>query len=610
MKKTSESKRPCGWLAALAATLIAFGTPALSQALPPQQPAAGSRDPIQDDAQEQRRAQERERILREQQERTPDVRLQAPPPGPATAAERLPLGESPCFVIDRLELNIIRSDPATAADFDWALDAASGPGGDDVVAGRCIGTDGVALLARRVQDALILRGLVTTRVLAAPQDLRSGRLALTVVPGRIHAVRDADASDHRGNTWTALPASPGDILNLRDIEQALENLKRVPTAEADIQIEAASSGDAAAAGQPAATSGQSDLVISYRQPMPFRLSVSLDDSGSKATGRYQGGLTFSYDNALTLNDLLYVSLNHDVGTASGQGGQHGTQGNAAHYSVPFGYWLLGFNASTSRYRQTVAGANQDYVYSGSSSNLDMKLSRLAYRDASRKTTLSLRAFRRSSANFIDDTEIEVQHRVTGGFEAALNHQEFIGAATLDVGLAHKRGTGAFGALPAPEEAFGEGTSRMRITMIDAALNAPFKAWDQALRYTGALRVQASQSALTSQDLFAIGGRYTVRGFDGESSLSAERGVLLRNELAVSFGTCGCGDEAYAALDAGRVTGAASEWLAGKSLVGAAIGLRGAWGGVHYDVFMGAPLRKPALFRTATVTGGFALNYAF
>ena len=585
-------------IAACAASWIflAAATVAHAQSSPPTKPTA------QTDAQEQRRAQDRERALREQQERAPDVRLPAPATTP-TSLVRLPDSESPCFSITQLDLKVIASDPARAADFAWALDAASGPGSGDSPIGRCVGAQGVGLLIKRMQDAVVARGLVTTRVLAEPQDMSRGTLVFTVIPGRIRAIRFAPAANdglgQRGNAWTALPARPGDLLNLRDIEQGLENFKRVPTAEADIQIEAATT-DGTQLGLP----GQSDLVISYRQALPFRVSLSLDDSGSKATGQYQGGVTLSYDNALTLNDLFYVSLNHNLGAS----GERGTQGHTAHYSLPFGDWLLGATASDSRYHQAVAGASQTYVYAGESSNLDVKLSRLVYRDASRKTTVGLRAFRRSSSNFIDDTEIEVQHRVVGGFEASVNHREFIGDATVDLGLAHKRGTGDFGSLPAPEEAFGEGTSRLRITTADLAVNAPFKALGQAFRYTGTLRTQYNQTALTPQDRFAIGGRYTVRGFDGESSLSAERGLLLRNELSAPLGSSG--QETYVGLDYGRVGGPTSAYLAGKSLTGAVIGLRGAVRSLQYDVFIGAPVKKPEFFRTARMTAGFSLNTSF
>ena len=329
----------------------------------------------------------------------------------------------------------------------------------------------------------VARGFVTTRVLAEPQDLRGGTLVLTVIPGR--------------------------LLNLRDVEQALENFKRVPTAEADIQI------------VPADAVGESDLVITWKHAFPLRVSLSANDGGSSSTGKYQGSVTVSGDHLLALNDLFYASFNHDLG--GGESGQRGTRGHNLHYSLPFGYWLLGATTSANRYHQSVAGINQTYLYSGNSENHELKLSRLVHRDATSKTTLSLRGYLTKSSNFIDDTEVAVQRRRMAGWEAAVAHRAFIGAATLDANLAYRRGTGAFAALHAPEEAFGEGTARPTIVSAETALAIPFELGGQRLRYNGNWRAQWNRTPLVPQDRFSIGGRYTVRGFDSESVLMAERG---------------------------------------------------------------------------------------
>ena len=553
---------------------------------------AQSGPPVVDPAPEQRRQQERERAARERQEPRVDVQTPVTP----VVQTRLLAAEKPCFDINKISLS-----GDAAGSFDWALDALSGPQNDDSPMGKCLGAQSVNTLLQRAQDAVIARGFVTSRILAAPQDLSSGRLDLTVVPGRVLAVRFTPASSSRGTEYNAVPIKSGDLLNLRDIEQALENFKRVPTAEVDIQIEPATEADGQSA-QP----GQSDLVISYQQTLPFRISLSADDGGSKATGKIQGGLTVSYDNWLTLNDLLYVSVNQDIGGRLP--GQRGTNSLTMHYSLPFGYWLLSATASKNRYNQTVAGFSQSYNYSGKSSNGEIKLARVIYRDAVRKTTASIRAFQRTSNNSIDDTEIEVQRRVVGGYELGLSHREFIGAGSLDASLTHKRGTGAFNSAPAPEEAFGEGTSRLRVSAFDVTLNAPFKISDQRFRYTGSLRGQVNHTALTPQDRFAIGGRYTVRGFDGESSLSAERGLVLRNDLSISLG--GSGQELYVGVDYGKVKGPSSEFLVGKSLSGMVLGARGGVKGVQFDVFVGKPLNKPENFGTYKTAAGFSLNYSF
>lgn len=279
-----------------------------------------------------------------------------------------------------------------------------------------------------------------------------------------------------------------------------------------------------------------------------------------------------------------------------------------HYSLPFGYWLLGFTTSRNQYHQSVAGASQTYIYSGESRNSDIKLSRLIYRDAVRKTTLSLRGWTRTSKNFIDDTEVEVQRRRMAGVDVGVSHREFIGAATLDASLNYRRGTGAFGSLPAPEEAFGEGASRPEIITADAQFNVPFILGEQRLRYTGAWRAQWNRTPLVPQDRFAIGGRYTVRGFDGESLLSAERGWLIRNDLGWPLAQSG--QELYLGVDHGEVSGASSRTLVGTRLTGAVLGLRGGFKGLAYDLFIGEPLKKPQGFQTTGGITGFNLNWSF
>jgi hemolysin activation/secretion protein len=540
------------------------------------------------------RQQERERVLREQQERIPDVRL--PRTEIPQGLERLPSNEAHCVDIKSITL------VGDSADrFQWAIEAANHISDrvEDKAMGRCLGSHSVNLVMRRIQNAIIARGYVAARVLAGPQThLEEGTLELTLFPGRIRQIQFAPGTHGSATKWNAVPLKGGELLNLRDIEQALENFKRLPTAEADIQVVPAEGPDA--------KPGESDLVIQWNQAFPFRVSLSADDSGTRSTGKYQGSVTVSYDHWWTLNDLFYVSLSQDMG--GGEPGARGTRGYTVHYSVPFGYWLLGFTASQNRFHQSVTGANQTYLYSGKSQTREIKLSRLIYRDAIRKTSVSLKGWTRASKNFIDDTEVEVQRRRMAGVDVGVAHRQFIGNATLDASLTSRQGTGARDSLPAPEEAFGEGTSRPRIITADAQLNAPFLLGEQRLRYAGSWRAQWNRTPLVPQDRFSIGNRYTVRGFDGQSQLLAERGWLVRNELGIALAQTG--QEFYVGIDYGQVGGPSAEALIGKYLSGAVIGLRGALKGVSYDVFVGEPISKPSGFRTSGSVAGFNLNWSF
>ena len=548
--------------------------------------------------QEMRRRQQEQQLQREVDVRLDDTRQNTLTPSAAESAE------SPCFPIHTVTLT-----GDAAGRFQFALKKALKETGFQ--SGQCLGAQGVNRIMVAAQNAVIGRGYTTTRILAAPQDLNSGTLELTVLPGKVRSVR-TDTS-HNDQTRAAriaafqneIPLKGGDILNLRRIEQGLENLKRVPTAEADIQI------------VPADAPDESDIVVAWRQRLlPYRLSLGVDDSGSKTTGKYQGSLTFSADNPFGLSDLFYLSYGRHLGhtdahtDSEGKKTAGGTQSYAFHYSVPAGNWLWSWNHNYYRYHQAVAGINEVYDYNGKSRGSDIGFTRLLYRDARRKSHIGFKLWQKENQSFIDDAEVEVQRRKTAGWQLSLKHKEYIGRSTLDIGLGYKRGTGMADAIAAPEEVFDEGTSRMKVITADISYNHPFQIGRQHFVYDTALHAQWNKTPLTPLDKIAIGGRYTVRGFDGESSLSAERGWYWRNEVAWSFKPA---HQFYLALDGGHVSGDSAQYLLGQTLIGAAAGLRGqfqAGGSLNYDLFAGKPIKKPKGFQTASTVFGFNLNYSF
>lgn len=467
--------------------------------------------------------------------------------------------------------------------------------------GRCIGVQGLNQALDLIQNSIISHGYVTTRMLLPQQNIASGEIKLQVIAGKIDQVQFAQGTSKRAHKFNALPVRTGGILNIRDIEQGLENFKRVPTVEADFKIKPSEQRN-----EP----GYSDLELVWQQSKPYRIHLGIDDAGSDSTGKYQGTATLSLDHLFTANDLFYGSYNHDLG--GGDSGKRGTDGYYLSYSIPFRYWMLSTSYSQSDYNQTVAGASESYSYSGKSKLIGADLSRVLYRDARRKTTASVGGWYRESQNFINDVEIEVQRRKTAGWKASLDHTEYLAHATLNGNLTYKRGTGAFNAMRAPEEEFGEAYTHVGILQANASLQVPFKVGNQSLQYLAEWRTQHSQKPLTPQDRFSIGNRYTVRGFDGEQTLLADNGFLVRNEISGSIFRLPM--QWYTGIDYGEVGGKTAyepNPLLGTSLMGAAFGLRGQiLKSVSYDVFVGTPLKKPDHYRTDNVTTGFSLNWMY
>ncbi|WP_404811280.1 ShlB/FhaC/HecB family hemolysin secretion/activation protein [Actinobacillus pleuropneumoniae] len=105
-------------------------------------------------------------------------------------------------------------------------------------------------------------------------------------------------------------------------------------------------------------------------------------------------------------------------------GKRASRNISFYYSVPFGYWQLTANHTVYRYYQQVFGAFENYLYAGESETDKLNLSRVLYRDAVRKTTLSGGFWSRHSKNFVDNTEVEVQRRRMAGWEAGIAHKEY------------------------------------------------------------------------------------------------------------------------------------------------------------------------------------------
>lgn len=532
----------------------------------------------------------------------------------------LVLDETPCFNINDIQLVDEQGDASkTAKKFNFALRYAKKKSG--FKNGMCLGEQSISHLITLAQNKIIDKGYTTTQIGLMPQDLSSGSLKIAVIAGRVGEIKYKNCVSTNGNDnsgslkdtrnngcsiWgNQIPLSTGKIFNLRDLETGLENLQRTPSAKADIQI------------APSEVANASDIVVDYEQKFPIRASLNVDDSGSRSTGKYQAGSSVSIDNPLGLSDLFYASYNQSFGGKkdkyiddAGKTWDSRTNNYALHYSVPFYTWTFGVNHSFYRYHQAVAGYQENYDYNGESQTLDFYLSKNLYRDSRRKTDATVKLWQKQSKNFVDDAEIEVQSKRLAGWAFDLNHREYIKNAVLNFGLAYKQGTGIMDTQRVPEEEFNEGTSRMRLWTADISTYIPFNIKNQRFGIESSLHGQYNKTPLLTTDKISIGGRNTVRGFDGETTLTAEKGFYWRNDLSYAYLPS---HQVYVGYDYGRVSGESKEYLLGQSLSGAAVGVKGslkAFGNLNYDLFAAKPIVKPENYPTHKTAYGFSLNYAF
>ena len=131
------------------------------------------------------------------------------------AHSQLPVEESPCYSIKNIQL-VDYDKPNTPSQYQSLLNEARHD--LNLSLPYCLGTKGINILMKQLQNKFIEKGLITTRVVATQQNLRSGKLLLTIIPGRIRHILVTDKSKH--TRFTRLTAATGfamkssDLLNL------------------------------------------------------------------------------------------------------------------------------------------------------------------------------------------------------------------------------------------------------------------------------------------------------------------------------------------------------------------------------------------------------------
>ncbi|WP_454690810.1 ShlB/FhaC/HecB family hemolysin secretion/activation protein [Achromobacter aloeverae] len=528
----------------------------------------------------QRRQEQEAGAQRDRAAQRPDV-FNAPSAPTSPSGLQFP-AEHPCFPIHAV--NWQEEDPPA-----WLHDLAN------QAIGHCVGGHGLQTLQKALQAGLIDRGQVTSRVLVPEQSLTAGTLNLRFIPGVIAQVK----SDDMPGWWRmALPSGTGSTLDQRDLDQALENIRRLP-GQADAKIDIV----------PGRALGESDLVLHPGTGKRWHAYVGGDNAGLDSTGKNQVNASLVLDSPLFLYDQLSVAWNSNAHIHDRDAG---ARSSSISYSIPFGYWTLFADVSKSTYRQTVAGFDEPIVYQGTSKQIDGGLSVVPYRGTDYKGSITAKMFRKWSNNTIDDIDIDVQHRDVVGYEVTLGHRQYIGNAALD---------GSFGVrstLPGMSNAPGvvvgnpDWNGRSTVLLANLGASVPFQLVGQKMAYQTSWQWRHAKTPLVPTDYFTIGNRYAVRGFDGQMTLSAESGWSWRNELALALGDSG--QQLYTGVDAGRVSGPAAKYLAGQTLIGLVAGVRGRlsipYVAASYDLSAGWPLKKPDALKTDSPTVAFSLTLEF
>jgi hemolysin activation/secretion protein len=273
-------------------------------------PTPGDQDLIRD---------RQNRLLEEQGRRLQELQdlpgKEAKPQAPATPAD------TRCFPIKDIELK--GADSLSAADRTLLLKP---------YVGQCLGVSQLNELLKVITDYYIAKGRVTSRAYLPQQDLSSGHLQVLVVEGKLEALRSAEGSNVTDRELAmAFPGKVGEALNLREVEQLVDQLNRLPSKQAQMEL------------TPGKEVGGSDVVVKNTAQKPWRASLSRNNDGQRSTGEQQWGAGLEWDSPLGLADQLVLRGGHDAISDH----QKTSKNTMLYYNVPWGWWNFSYTYSES-----------------------------------------------------------------------------------------------------------------------------------------------------------------------------------------------------------------------------------------------------------------------
>lgn len=462
-------------------------------------PFFGSADPLQTPGDRDLIRDRQERLLQEQRKRLQELQSlpgRAAPQVPASTPE-----DTRCFTIRHIVLE--GAEHLGEREQRRLLEPYEG---------QCLGVGQLNALLKVVTDHYLNRGYITTRAYLPQQDLSSGTLQITVVEGRLDGLDSSSLASPR-ELAMAFPGTTGEVLNLRELEQLVDQLTRLPSRQAQLEL------------VPGDEVGSSRVQLQGQRDKPWRVSATRNNDGDRSSGEQQMGLGLDWDSPLGLADQFSLRANQD---AVSDHWRH-SDSQYLNYSVPWGWWTFTYSYNQSYYRTRDDSSGFPFKLDGDSQMHQLRVERVIHRDALSKTAVNFGISHLRTNNYLDDSLIDVSSTRLSESQLGVNHGRRIGTAFLNLDAGWQQGIGAFDAQGAGDPHGTEPVARYNKYSLTLSYLQPFTLWGEAFSFDSLATGQRSEDPLYSPQRISVGGLNSVRGFK-QQTLTGNSGGYWRNQL--------------------------------------------------------------------------------
>ncbi|TAU45189.1 ShlB/FhaC/HecB family hemolysin secretion/activation protein (plasmid) [Rhizobium leguminosarum] len=517
-------------------------------------------------------------FTRRQEEQTQSQRLDAlrrATPGGSADKENgsLPAGSGngACFDIMRVEIdgaNLLSAQE---------IGKVTAPYGN-----RCVGLAEINAVLRDVTHLYIDHGYVTSRAYVPQQDIAKTRiLRLLVVEGTLSDIYlNGQKVAGSGSLATAFPGLIGRVVNIRDIEQGLDQMNRLQA------------NDAKSAMLPGPKDGTSILNIENRPGRPWHASIGNNNMGQESTGFSRSSASLTFDDLLDINDQWSFSYEHSgpnyPWSNDGKGYGNSYSGNV---SVPYGYSTVSLNGSWYQYESAVEGNFQSLETSGNSGQAGVGIDRVVLRDKDSITTVRSSLTYKQTNNFLLGNLIEVGSRRYTVGEIGVSHSRRMFGGIWVFDASYDKGLGLFDAVEPGDPGAGNADPRFSKFNATISVTQPFQAAGRQFELTSLLSGQYSPDNLLGAEQISLGSYSNVRG-TRESVLFGNNGMFSHNEIVWRTKSNESGDAVakvlgelrpYLGLDYGHVYSQKRFDMTGGDLASWTAGIRAVGGNISADL---------------------------
>lgn len=371
-------------------------------------------------------------------------------------------------------------------------------------------------LIKELSNKIYEEGYVTSIVTLCDKAIVDNTLCLSVKWGRIHSFTENEKESSLRGKATVLSSYPknrNDIVNIKDIDQAIEN-SNSSFQSTKIKI------------MPSENEGYSniDYSITHRYMPSLNLAIGNGGNGNK-NGR------FKYDAIINYGGLLSFNERYTVGGAARKFEKKNYVENNKFISfgVPFGYYDFSTFYSQSYSKNPLVITNVNFPYESEMKNYNFNLKKKIFRSKYNNSNIKVALNFKETKNYLDSSLLQSSSNnytdIVTGIDGTFSNEY----GTFYIDTSYTQGIGMNNA---NKSAYNDNKGKY-ISMVSGNLSYQkvFNANDRIFSfYSSGAYQYVGGSNLISNYKSSIGDEYSIRGLNSSTALSYDSSIYFNNTL--------------------------------------------------------------------------------